>query len=291
LTPVSTRAAFEFVEKIARREGIDHFGWRAADPAEMTPHLRRALNRSPTLFHALQTLCAGARRESSNVAFWLEERQETVSLCHRGSLETGTSGSGDASLMRTAIILSVLRMFMGANWGPTDCGLQLAGEIGPVVRADLPDTRISGTYGHGWLRLRRSDLARPLQHRLPVDAGAGAEAEEEELARDLVGSLAQTIRPLLSRSTPTVRDAAHMAYMSVRSLQRELALAGTSYRQLLGGVKFDMACELLRQPDVKILDVAHATGFTDQAHFTRFFGAWAGVSPREYRSARLEEVL
>jgi len=291
-TLLSTRAAFGFVEDIGRRQGIDDFGWRVADPqlAQMSPRLRSAVKRSPTLLSALERICVGSRGESSNLAFWLEEQQDAVFLCHRGSLEVGFPGADDASLTRTAIVISVIRLFMGADWVPVECGLALEGDIGTAVREGLRDARVRRTPDHGWLRLPRSILARPPQTWVPVQTGTGTEADEEP-ALDLVGSLAQVMRPYLSGKTSTIRDAADLAGMSVRTLQRELAAAGTSYRDLLLGVKLNAAREMLTQPDVKLLEVAHETGFSDQAHFTRFVRALTGLSPREYRSALLEDRL
>jgi AraC-like DNA-binding protein len=43
------------------------------------------------------------------------------------------------------------------------------------------------------------------------------------------------------------------------------------------------AAQLLRLPDIKIQDIAFELGYTDPAHFTRFFVNVAGVSPLKYR--------
>jgi two-component system response regulator YesN len=53
----------------------------------------------------------------------------------------------------------------------------------------------------------------------------------------------------------------------------------------------DTARELLEQPDVKIADVAHETGFSNPAHFIRFFRALSGATPREYRASHLQEAV
>jgi len=100
---------------------------------------------------------------------------------------------------------------------------------------------------------------------------------------DLVSSLVQVLRPYLAEGVPDLHDAADLAGTSKRSLQRVLAEEGFSYRGILQRVKFDAARELLKQPEIKITEVAHDTGFRDPAHFPRFFRRRAGVTPREYR--------
>jgi AraC-like DNA-binding protein len=192
------------------------------------------------------------------------------------------------SLMRTAIVISLVRCFVAPDWVPTDCAFAIDGELGPIAREELGDARIHRAPEYGWLRLPRSMLSRPPRALLPDATSSGSE-DGPEPALDLVGSLVQAVRPLLVRGAPSIRDAAELTGTSVRSLQRELAHAGSSYRDVLLQVKLDAARELLRQPDLKIRDVAYETGFSAPAHFTRFFRALSGVTPREYRASHLQE--
>ena len=287
---VSTRAVTAFVGDMARREGIDDFGWRVTSPRldQFSPGLVRAIHRSPTLLRAIETTCALTPRESSKAQAWLEDRGDAVFLCHRGSVEFGTLGADELTEMRAGLALSIVRIFTAPDWVPTACGLAITGEIGPFVREEMRDARIVRTHDYSWLRLPRSILARPPRLMAPEEPKAGAR-DGDDPAPDLVGSLFQLLRPYFTAGGLSLRDAAHLAGTSVRSLQRELTRAGASYRDILQRVKFDAARELLGQPDVKIIEVAYETGFTDPAHFTRFFRRLAGVTPREYRTSFTKE--
>jgi len=81
--------------------------------------------------------------------------------------------------------------------------------------------------------------------------------------------------------------AAEAAGMSVRSLQRRLASEGLTFSQLVDEVRLEMAVPQLRDPDIRITDVAFGLGYSDPAHFTRAFSRWAGVAPSEYRAHQL----
>jgi len=116
---------------------------------------------------------------------------------------------------------------------------------------------------------------------------AGTEGEFHP-AHDLVGSLKLLLRPYLSQGPPNVQIAAHLGDISVRSLQRHLADEGSSYREVVQHAKFEAARELLKQPDVKLRDIASETGFANPPHFTRFFRRIAGVSPTDYRTTIFE---
>jgi AraC-like DNA-binding protein len=184
------------------------------------------------------------------------------------------------SLMRVSIVLSILRLFTGPDWVPKDCALAIAGGIGPAVREGLGGARIVRTPDYGWFRLPRSILALP--PRAPAPPATGAPEAPPPL--DLESSLTQTLRPYLAEGTPTIRHMADLAGTSVRSLQRDLTREGSSFRKVLERARLEVARDLLAQPDVRIVDVAHEAGFSDHAHFVRFFRRLAGVTPREYRA-------
>ena len=285
--PVSVRAIGEFVADMARREGVEDIGWRAPQLAQLSPHLLHKLYRSPTLLHAVETLCRGASLESSHVEVWLESRADTLLCCHRISIKTKDIGSNEASLMQSKILVSLVRGFVGSNCVLPEIGIMGDAQTGSFVREALGNTRIHRTSDYGWLRLPRSILCRPPQSKKPMATQAGTE-DEFHPAHDLSGSLKLLLRPYLSQGPPNVQIAAHLGDMSVRSLQRHLADEGSSYREVVQHAKFEAARELLKQPGLTITDIASETGFANPPHFTRFFRRIAGVSPSDYRTTIFE---
>ncbi|MBW2421168.1 MAG: hypothetical protein JRH19_21685, partial [Deltaproteobacteria bacterium] len=161
---VSTYATFGFVADMARREGIDEFGWRAtsSELSQLSPGLVQRLRCSSALLQALETACALAYRESSNVAVWLEERRGSLFVCHRGSIEVGAPGSDDANVMRAVFLISIVRIFMGSEWTPAEIGLAAADDIGPALREQLPNARLLRSVDF-WRELVRSALGQVAQ--------------------------------------------------------------------------------------------------------------------------------
>lgn len=79
------------------------------------------------------------------------------------------------------------------------------------------------------------------------------------------------------------------AGMSRSTLTRAFhAVMGCSPIEHVIRVRVAHAVELLRQPGMRITDVAFASGFNDSNYFTRQFKKVMGVSPTEYRRSHTE---
>jgi AraC-like DNA-binding protein len=281
--PVSVPAIYEFVADMARREGVEDIGWRAPQLAQLSPLILRKLNRSPTLLQALDTVCRNSSIENPHVEIWIESQADSILFCHRHSIKPKGLGWDEAGMMQSKLVVSLVRGFVGSAFTPPELGMAVDGLVGSLVREALGDTRIHRTSDYGWMRLPRSILSQPPQLMPLVGTQTGAEGVFEA-AHDLVASLCQLLRPYISQGPPTLQLAAHLSDMSVRSLQRNLADEGSSYREVLQHAKFEAARGLLNQPGVAITDIAFETGFANPPHFTRFFRRLAGVSPSEYRA-------
>jgi AraC-like DNA-binding protein len=187
------------------------------------------------------------------------------------------------------LMVEPVRLFAGADWVPAEIRLKqitpipaLAYEVYPdariltgqpaleieIPRAMLPKKRCSAQFQSRW----KPWLDRDVQAGVP-DA-AGAKFRE---------ALRQILQPYLSDGPPSVDFAAELTGHTTRTLQRRLREAGTTFSELLIQTRMDLAQELLRNPDERIIDVAYATGYTDPSHFGRAFRSVVGISPKAYR--------
>ena len=57
-----------------------------------------------------------------------------------------------------------------------------------------------------------------------------------------------------------------------------------SFSEILNSIRIDKAKELLKDPSLRIGDIAEAVGFLDMAHFSRVFKKIEGISANEYRN-------
>lgn len=58
---------------------------------------------------------------------------------------------------------------------------------------------------------------------------------------------------------------------------------GRSFTELLRQSRVDLACQLLRDPDRPLAEIAATCGFCDQSYFTRVFQELMGMTPGQFR--------
>jgi AraC-like DNA-binding protein len=140
------------------------------------------------------------------------------------------------------------------------------------------------------LVLPRSVLHRPL---LRADPGLLAVLEKQmrELMVRLPGGegLVEQVRRLLAEELcegePTVGRVARELGMSSRTLHRRLREAETSFRDLVDGLREQLAVRYLAEQRLAIAEAAYLLGFSEASAFHRSFKRWKGVTPADYRRA------
>jgi AraC-like DNA-binding protein len=135
------------------------------------------------------------------------------------------------------------------------------------------------------------------------DGGASSRQDELEVhmaharlpvrgpsARDFDRRVREVVAAQLAGGPLHVRVVADSVNTSARTLQRRLHRAGLTYARVVQQVRFEVAKQMLRDPSLRIGDVARTLGYSHPAHFTRAFQRWTGVTPREFRRQRLDDA-
>lgn len=111
-----------------------------------------------------------------------------------------------------------------------------------------------------------------------------AEAEMNEANSFIVKNALEYIREN-SQEKLRLTDVADQVYVSQWHLSKLLNKhTGKTFSDILNGVRMDKSKELLKDPSLRICDVAEMVGFQDLAHFSRVFKKMEGMSANEYRN-------
>ena len=80
-------------------------------------------------------------------------------------------------------------------------------------------------------------------------------------------------------------DVADQVYVSQWHLSKLMnRYMGQNFSEILNGIRINKAKELLKDPSLRIGDIADEVGFLDMAHFSRVFKKQVGISANEYRN-------
>lgn len=155
--------------------------------------------------------------------------------------------------------------------------------------AEVSDAKIVSGCTRTALVLPRSFLDLAMPHADPQTASAIERQCREALRLLLDGGwqLSTLVRERLLRDPGTVPSMAQVAaelHINVRTLRRQLAVEGASFRGLLNTARETVAAELLRA-GATVEDVARRLGYAETANFTHAFTRWMGMSPRAYRQS------
>jgi AraC-like DNA-binding protein len=260
-------------------------GWMVGDHVgglQFSSPMQRRLESAPSLLAALQSLVQLINSESSDIDVGIIQRRDDIVL-YTHYLDVGARelpGYRVAQAYQISVFMGIVRMFLGEEWRPVELGLE-----SQCTLKDLPEwsqgARFTPGSRFGYFTVPKSCLHHALNRGSAVSASRSLvlridELDDLELVRDL-------IKPYLPEGYITQEFAAQLMDISVRSLTRRLAEYGTTYRQLVDSLRFQVAKDHLGNPDMRLLEVANAVGFSDQGDFTRMFRRISGVTPGEFR--------
>jgi methylphosphotriester-DNA--protein-cysteine methyltransferase len=77
-------------------------------------------------------------------------------------------------------------------------------------------------------------------------------------------------------------------YQCESSERKFKQVTGVNFVDCVARTRFEKACDLLQNPDLRISEIAFAVGFQSLSQFNRVFKKLSGKSPGAYRAVRLK---
>ncbi len=200
----------------------------------------------------------------------------TVAL---GDLRDGAAEIADLTM---CACFNILRELCGSTWQPFDVGLSRRPppDRRPYVRAFGTAVHFDSEYNAlafdaGWLKRAVRPRAKPLPDllvravdRQPLDAAS-------QVRRACVQAILE--------GSPTVERVADAVGLSRRTLNRRLALDGTTARAELLRVRVRIARQLLAGTGLPLAEIADLLGYADTPAFTRAFRGELDKAPAAWR--------
>ena len=293
-TLVPLNHAFQFVYRLARKEGLGQLGFLVGSRTEFQTlgAFGRLVLQSLTLHEALEKISQVIHLYNSAQHIWID------SLAGRARVNTvyrpkSVSGWQFGEQYTLALLINCIRVATGPNWQPDEIHLEpslhdLMGGRNDVLNGiPVKMAQVSA------LVFDRKLMSTPLLRNQLASAGVREDHYQALIASAPATDLPTSISQLALMSFPDrhaqIGWIASAAGLSVRTLQRRLADHGLDYSALIDRVRFDHAQHLLRDPGRNLIDIAYDLGYTDASSLTRAFRRWTGTTPTTFRRLHVDQ--
>ena len=272
-----------FLRLMGRSEGIDDLGLRALPHVKasyLSADFLQNTSQAPTLLAALQSFCRLSNHETSYINFWIGIEEFGIKIYNSFNADCDPWPLRYSEWLQNFTLVAIVRLFAGSQWLPTEMAFQSNVPLAKSAWEAFPNVRFLPGQKNSWIDVPRSLLSLPPTARLspPIP-----QAGRVELPLNFPDTLKLLVKPYLADGYPDIHLTAEMAGTSVRTLQRQLAKDGLSYSQLIQQVRLETSMGLLKDRNIKIMDVAINVGYEDPSNFSRAFRSFTGLSPQEFR--------
>lgn len=285
---LSLPRVMDFVAAHGGARGAMELGFLAAQRATLDalrPEFQQAILNATSGFALLEAFLR--HRKGEDTAAFSAIYPEGASLrvvCDQPGLERSPA-LACTEWMNLQAVVSLVRSVAGATWTPEE--ITFIGGLGPhdLARAAFPNTRMLTSQPHSSILVPRNVLARPCVFSSGSEAGVFDEPIEIVHASGPLEAMREIIKPYLRDKPLRIAELAEILGTSERTLQRQLGQMGVSFSRVVDEARYQLACGMLEDTDIKVMEIAFAAGYQNAAHFTRAFRRLAGLSPTEFRSA------
>jgi AraC-like DNA-binding protein len=107
-----------------------------------------------------------------------------------------------------------------------------------------------------------------------IEAGMGIDFQEQ---------IYSILRPLIISQTCSSEHLARILSLHPRTLSRRLKDHGTTYREIVGKLRYEVAKQLLLDTNMSLIKISTTLDYNDASVFTRAFRRWSGITPSAWR--------
>ncbi|HSD59712.1 MAG TPA: AraC family transcriptional regulator [Burkholderiales bacterium] len=191
-----------------------------------------------------------------------------------------------------AVASNIMRSLCGADWHPTEVlfPFRKPADLKPYNRFFRAPLRFDAeqaalAFPAAWLDHPLSG-ADPEVQRAIESLLVALDAPDRV---DIAARVRRVVRAMLIGGRASEGEVAHAFSMHRRTLNRRLRFHGTTFQTILAELRFEMACQLLRDTDNSVGDIATAVGYSGSSPFGRAFRHWSGMTPAEWRDRTASE--
>jgi AraC-like DNA-binding protein len=278
-------------ETAAEQTGDPSFGLHTAESIEpgVFDVLDYAIRTAPSLGVALERLVRYSRLEHEAAVFQLIASGDVTRIEHSFGPAVVLPCRQEAEFTLAAVVMIGREIIVGGiqpiavefmHGIPLDTSehIRIFGVL-PRFAAHVNAVELDGaTMSH---RLLTADpaLSRIIERHAEASLGSVAPVSE---------STTEEVRGILVKALPegpcSITTVAPSLGLSQRTLQRRLENEGSTFGDVLDGVRRDLALRYLEDGKLTLSEIAYLLGYSEPSPFHRAFKRWTGSTPQALRS-------
>lgn len=285
---VPAAACCRLLELTAEMASCPSFALRMAETRQKfgTGVVNVLLAHKRTLRDALLAAAEFRHLLNEALAVYIEDVGETVTIREELVVDPGTP-TRQAIELAVGVLARHSSALLGSHWKPRSVHFTHRGPADQTFHRRFFACPLEfGSDFNGFV-CAASELDYPNPAADP-ELVRYAESLAKPLNASNTDSIALEVRKaiylLLPLEQGTVEYAARHLRLSVRTLQRRLASADTSFSELVEEVRGELAVRYMSNARYPIGRVAALLGYNQQGSFTNWFNARFGMTPRDWRN-------
>jgi len=284
---IPVASAVRVLEKAAQESGCIDLGLRMAESRQLSDFgvVSLLISHQRTLRDALTVTMQYRHLLNAGLAMQLEDVGDMVIIREEVMAQTHSRQAIELAL---GVLHRMCAGLMGARWSPRWVSFTHTAPEDLSLHRRIFTCRIEFDSEFNGIACRASDL----------DAlNPGADPVMARYARQFVDSLPAATKPstvlevrraiylMLPSGRATSDYVAQSLGLSVRSMQRQLDQADTSFTKVLAEVRGELVTRYLANPRHSMTEVSQLLGYNNPSSFTRWFTAQFGVAPQNWRKS------
>jgi AraC-like DNA-binding protein len=294
LDQLTTFISFEAVTELLERSSVElespDFGLRLAERQDIgiLGTLAVAMRYSDTVGEAMFTASQYLNVYNAAVSFTIStgERRGQARLVFRllpGHYQRWAQMAehGIGLTWRVLTLLSEGHSHLQGVWFPHP-----AAGSEESYRARFPAPLVFGA-DQAALAVAQRDLDLPISENIEELHDLATRYLDSQLPRGrttLTVQVRQAVEPLLGTGTCSQGEVARAVYMHPRTMHRRLQAEGTTFEEIKGEARRDLAQRYLAQADLPLTQVTALLGYSEQSALGRSCRRWFQATPREVRA-------
>ncbi|WP_139840092.1 AraC family transcriptional regulator [Pseudoruegeria sp. SK021] len=287
--PIPLVSALAFLAEVAAREDLPDLGCKVVTPDSVAELgvLGRAAMEGPTVRAGLMRVCKTYPTFSTHERIVLQKTPRGGRLLVSYDIPVQQDAL-HLSQQYTAALVQLFCLGAGAH-DPVFEHLEIPAHPRCGIDHLRPwfGDRMTAARGRV-LVMHLSDAVLDLRVQLPAGMSPNTPEDIRQPLSDAGGMepmIRHLIGTMLSEGVPTARDLALASGLSLRSLQRSLSMAGTSFSAILDAARRDLALERVATGHGSFEELSVELGYADTACLSRAVRRWTGKTPGQLRQA------